>query len=336
MALTSIGDLTQHFLGRAHNVSLRTRMTSLTKELTTGQVADQVKHLSGDTARLATLDRGLSMASAYGNAAKELGHSLGSMQIVLDRFDSGRDLLMTQLLTVGSGSAPSQMDAAADAASAGFIDAVNTLNTQIAGKAMFAGTADGSAALADPQAMLADIAATVAGAPNAAAVSNAIDIWFDDPTGGFATVGYLGDSGAYARRPVGLSEAIGIEARADDAELKLVLKAAAKAAMSGAMGPLSDGSERAVLVQVAGNELLTAGSEVAAVQARIGMGEARAEMARANHSAQHTAWSFARNDLVGADPFETASALQETQLQLETHYTLTARLARLTMTEYLR
>jgi len=39
---------------------------------------------------------------------------------------------------------------------------------------------------------------------------------------------------------------------------------------------------------------------------------------------------------VNADPFETASTLQAVQLQLETHYAMTARLSRLSLAEYLR
>ena len=65
-------------------------------------------------------------------------------------------------------------------------------------------------------------------------------------------------------------------------------------------------------------------------------GEARVEDAAARLSARGTALEIARNDMSAADPYETATKLQNVQLQLETHYTLTARLSRLSLTEYLR
>jgi flagellar hook-associated protein 3 FlgL len=43
-----------------------------------------------------------------------------------------------------------------------------------------------------------------------------------------------------------------------------------------------------------------------------------------------------RQSLIGADPYESATRLQETQARLEALYTITARTARLSLTEYLR
>ncbi|PQO24558.1 flagellar biosynthesis protein FlgL, partial [Rhodobacteraceae bacterium WD3A24] len=78
------------------------------------------------------------------------------------------------------------------------------------------------------------------------------------------------------------------------------------------------------------------GPALGALEGRVGAAEARVERAAARNSAEATAMESARNDLVGRDPFETASALQETTARLEKIYTVTARLSRLSLLEFLR
>jgi len=86
----------------------------------------------------------------------------------------------------------------------------------------------------------------------------------------------------------------------------------------------------------AGEALIAGAGNLVQLRASVGSAEARVEEASARLSARETALEIARNDMSAADPYETASNLQEVQLQLETHYTLTARLSRLSLTEYLR
>jgi flagellar hook-associated protein 3 FlgL len=44
----------------------------------------------------------------------------------------------------------------------------------------------------------------------------------------------------------------------------------------------------------------------------------------------------ARSKIISADPYETASALEAVQFQIETLYVLTARTSQLRLTDYLR
>ena len=53
------------------------------------------------------------------------------------------------------------------------------------------------------------------------------------------------------------------------------------------------------------------------------------------NAAEASALQIARNGLVAADPYDTATAIQAVQTQIETLYTLTARLSRLSLTDYL-
>lgn len=336
MGLMSIGDLSSHFVARRQNFMLKSRLATLSQELSTGQVADIAKHLGGGGSRLAAIDRGLSVAEGFERSASETADMLALMQITLGRVEDRRQSMSNTMLHITPTGPADLVDAAAQSGREGFADVAHALNARFASRGLFAGAATDGAALADPEVMLADLSAAVAGATDAAGVEAAVDAWFTNPTSGFATLGYLGSTGPNMVRRIDQGQDVSIDVRADSPELVEILKASALAAMAGTDGPVLPNEERAALVRSAGDALLSAGHGLVAVQARIGSEEALVEEIRAGHSAQRTAWEMARQGMVAADPYETATALQEVELQLETHYTLTARLSRLRLTEYLR
>lgn len=73
------------------------------------------------------------------------------------------------------------------------------------------------------------------------------------------------------------------------------------------------------------------------VETRAGLGavENRIEEATARNSAERTATSMARLELVGADQFETATRYENTRAQLESLYAITVRSSRLSLVEYM-
>lgn len=336
MGLTSIGDLSSHFVAQRHNFMLKSRLATLSQELSTGQVVDVTRHLGGDGSRLLAVDHGLTLVEGFERTAGETADMLAMMQIALGRVEDHRQSMTDNLLPVTASSSVEQIDEAARSGREGFADVVHALNARFASRSLFAGAATDRAALDDPEVMLADLSVAVSGATDAATVEAAVDAWFSDPLGGFAAIGYLGSTGPNMVRRVDPGQDIDISVRADAIELRAVLKGAALAAMAGPDGPTLPKEERATLIRNAGEALLSAGQGLAEVQARIGYDEARIEEVRASHSAQKAAWELVRQEMVAADPYETATALQEVELQLETHYTLTARLSRLRLTEFLR
>ena len=114
------------------------------------------------------------------------------------------------------------------------------------------------------------------------------------------------------------------------------MKALAKGALAADSNLTLSLDTRRSLQQTAGVDLLSTASPIANLQARLGHAEQQVEQASVRISAQQSSYGIARNDLVSADPYETATRLQAVQQQLETQYTLTARLSRLSLTEYLR
>ena len=95
-------------------------------------------------------------------------------------------------------------------------------------------------------------------------------------------------------------------------------------------------AERAKLALASGEAAIAARDGLTSLRARIGLAEERIDHASTRIAAERTALEIARNDIVGADPYETATKLQEVERQLQTLYTMTGRMSELSLTNYLR
>ncbi|MGR3631647.1 MAG: flagellin [Limimaricola soesokkakensis] len=335
MSLTSLGDGSRHFLMRNQGVALRHRLDGLVSALSSGRAADPVAAMGRDATRLATTRSAHGATEAYGRVAAETGQRLALMQTALGELDGLREALAGQLVLVGETSADGVLSNMGRSAEQGFEAVVSALNRRMGGTALFAGRDGDATALAPPGEMLDAIRATLPPQPGAEALRVAVSDWFDLPGGGFESAGYLGDAEGHATPRIGAGETVALAARADDPAPRMVMKALALATLAGeaeAMG----GAARGALIREAGTMLLSAGSGMTESRAALGAAEATVEATSARHAARATALGLMQNQMIAADPYATATALQEVQTQLETHYMLTARLSELSLTRYLR
>lgn len=324
MALSSIGDLAQQFVMRRNSAVLKERMNALTNELSTGQKSDLAAALGGDRMRLASADRDLRLIGSHKAAANGLSQMLSIMQTTLDQVDTLRSDLGNQLTAAIS---DSDVESGIVAAEDTFRAVVSALNVRVNDTSLFAGTTTDTNALPDAGDMLTALRGAVAGLTTVADVSNAVSGWM-------SANGYAGDTGDLMTRGIGDGTTVTIAARADDQSLQAILTSAAMAAVAGDADLDADAQHE--LVRTAGETLLGQGSALAALQGRLGQSEAQIETGLSHLSARETALGVIRNDLVAIDDYDVATQLQALQTQIETHYTLTARLGSLSLSEYLR
>lgn len=336
MTVTSIGDMRQFFQSNRANVVTKTALNTLVQELTTGQVADLNAHLGMGQSTLASYDRQLKMLGQFSQGNTETAQMLSVMQSSLGSIEQQRLEVGTALFTVNDASPPSHVDNVAEIAVSGFETTVTALNTRFAGRALFGGNQIASAPLASADVMLDALRIKISGSNNTADFKAAIDTWFDAPDGGFATIGYLGDANGQMTRSIGPDQTLDIDLRADDPAIRGTLKTFALAALANDPSSSLNIEDQRSLQQQAAGDLFSIAAPIAALQGRIGYAQGQLESASVNISSRETSFSIARTDLVSADPFETATRLQAVQVQLETQYALTARLSRLSLTEYLR
>lgn len=336
MAPSSLGNLRQHLFTTRINTALKKEMQTLTSELSSGEKTDLTKHLGSQQTRLAGVDRQLNLLEQFSKGNQETEQLLSTMQSVLDKIDTDRSLGSDALLKIDDASLPHQVENASEIAKSSFVSVVSTLNTRFDERSLFGGRDLNTPPLEDAEQILSELRNLISGLSTTTDISNAIDAWFDTSGGGFETLGYLGDSEGFMSRAVNESSSFQVKLRADDPGVRAILKPLAKAALVGEDALSIPNSVVKEIQAQAGVELFSASAQIAGLQSRIGFSEALVEEATVRIAAERTSLSIARNEMVTADPYETASRLQNVQVQLEMHFTLTARLSRLNLTEYLR
>ncbi|SLN32176.1 flagellin [Pseudooctadecabacter jejudonensis] len=335
MSFSTLGDMRQSFQINQTSVRLKSQLDTLVSELTSGQKEDLTQHLGVQQSQVTGLDRKLDLLDRFAASNTQTGQTLTAMQSVLSTLEDQRLSASNALLPINVSSTPQQVSTAAQNARLSFEATIEGLNTRLGAQTLFAGTSVNSPALGDPGTILAAINATVAGASTVGEVEARIDAWFDDPAGGFESIAYLGGTENQIK-PVDENEDATISLRADDSMVRDLLKALTKGLIVDETSLSLSRAEKQDLQQRAGIDLVSVSADLANTQARLGQIESQVEEASVRIAAQQTSFGMARNDLVQADPFETATRLDALQVQLETHYTLTARLSRLSLTEYLR
>lgn len=334
MSLTTIGDLAQSFMLRRHTAGLKSSVQTLSNEMVTGLATDTAKKTHGDFAPLNAIDSSLARLSAYGAATSESGLFAQAMQTALATVEGMATELGPTLLTVANtGNAASVTNLGKDA-SQKFHTAVSAFNTRVGDRALFAGQATDAPALAPADTILAALDTVIAGAVSAADIETAMTTWFNDPAG-FAAVAY-GGGAALAPLPIAAGEQAEIGITVMDPAIRDTLKGLAMAAMLDRGALAGSASGRADLARRAGESLMTSQTDRAHLAAGLGIVEGQIEQASARNGAETTALNIARLGIVSVDPYETASKLEQTQTQLETLYSITARLSRLSLMDFLR
>lgn len=334
MATNTLGDLAQSASFRRHNLALQREITARGTEVTTGRVADPARALRGDLSPLAAVETSLTRIAAFETAAAEAELLAGGIQRVLERIDTAASDFAPTLLAAGSGSAQSLGNAIPSQARDQFEGALSALNTRLGDRSLLAGVATDQPAVADAGTILAALDAAVAGAAGVQEVIDRVSDWFDAPTG-FAATGYLGAAAA-GGIAISADDRVALDVTAADPAIVATLKGLAIAAMAGRTGVPDQPADRAALARAAGETLIGAQIDRSTLAARIGTAEGRIAAAASRNAAERSALELSRADLLGADEYDSATRLERAQTQIETLYAVTARLSRLSLTDFLR
>jgi flagellar hook-associated protein 3 FlgL len=335
MTPTSLGDLGQALQLRKDNLRLRSELQRLSTELATGQKSDPSASMSGDFGALGSIEATLARMTAYSVSAREAAMAASGTQAALELVQTNiTEFAGPALLTLG-GEVPALVDATARDARVRFDSVVSALNTRLADRALFAGSAVDGPALATSGAILDSLLLVTAGETTASGVETAVRAWFTTG-GGFEVDGYLGAAEPAAAVPIAEGEMAEQPVTAADPAIRDTLAAFAMAALLDRGALAGQPAERATLARRAGQSLLDAEAKVVDLRGDLGAREAQIDRAIARLETGRTALELARSEILEVDPFETATRLQMAEAQLEALYLLTARLSRLTLTEFLR
>ncbi|WP_136636002.1 flagellin [Pseudooceanicola onchidii] len=334
MSINTIGDLAQSYLLRRQNGDLKAQMGTLIEELSSGRTSDVARHLSGSYSYLADVERNLSLLEGYDSATNEARLFTDTMQNALEGFQKVASDLGLDLITASQSNMAPIITAISDRAAGDLDVMLSKLNTNIGGRFLFSGIDTDVAPVTNADTMLTALRTELAGATDLADIQTRLDTWFG-PGGGFETVTYQGSTTSLAPFALGRGETVDLDLRADDASTRALLKHTALAALAADDVLVFPADLRQQMIDAAGKGLSFEQSGVTQIRADLGYAQSRIEESATRISAERTSFQTARTELLAVDPYETVTRLEDVQFQLEGLYTITARLSRLSLTDYL-
>ena len=318
--------------------STRTKATLevVSSELSSGMKSNLVEATAGDLGKLFAIDRTISRLSSEVDAIQLAGGKSALAQTALGNIYENLVDFGPQLLSaVERGDMQSSKLIASDARHAlGAV--VTSLNVRYGRHSIFAGAALDQRAVAPTEVIISDISAIVAGAADSTAALAAIDDYFFSPAGGFETNVFLGatQNGPPFRGESG--EIIEYAQRADSFGIRNAIRALTIAVIASDAPNFLDTSDQVDLLREAGNSAIVATGDVTNLRETLGFAEGRIESAEARNRSMSGVFELERSSMISTDPYETATKFEALQIQLQTIYTITARLSNLSLTNYLR
>ncbi|WP_187428391.1 hypothetical protein ROLI_038930 [Roseobacter fucihabitans] len=334
MSSISLGDLAQSFMLQRRSVSLRENMSRLTDELSSGQVADVREVLSGNHNYLTGLERSLEVLDSYSVANAEVTYFTGAMQTALDSVQTFGSDLGLDLIMAGGGPIGVVSGNPSDNARIQLQGIIKSLNGDIAGRSLFSGTATDQAPLPSAEDLIAQVMTVVAGQTTPEDIVAAAEAWFADPAG-FDAMSYAGSTTALAPFVLSETERVTLDIRANDDALKELLLHTTVAALGSDPALGLDIPDQSKLFGITGIGLQSNQDQLTSLRAKIGFTEERIALISARNQAEGTSTEFARNTLLEADPFETATELESVQFHLQSLYAVTVRSSQLSLVNFL-
>lgn len=335
MTITSIGDLAQSLVLRSRAGEIKQAISQLTEELSTGRTADVAQRLGGDYSYLSDIEHNLKVLDGYALAASEAATFAGETQSSLERLHESTSSLSGALLLAGTEATDAARKHASAQAGSALETVVSTLNRSVAGRSLFSGTQTDHAPLATAQDLLGALKATVTGLSTSSEIMTAVETWFSDPAG-FASTMYFGGDIDLASIQIGPGEQVSVSLRADNAAFQNLMKNVAVAALAADPDLALSRSVQSELISGTGENLLGVGDVLIRMSADLGFAQARIEEAAIRSASARTGLQYARQDLLEADPFDTATRLESLQFHLESLYSATVRTSRLSLVNFLK
>ena len=335
MNFMPLPDLALNRLQQSQVSNLRAELQTASQELTTGLSADPAAKLNGNLAPLLAIDRSLALSDQriadLSLASNKAGFAQAQLSTLSDLADrTGLDLISA----VSSGDVVSTNAIAGQARTA--LDTVfGTLNATYAGRSLFSGAAEDRPALTGVDQLVADVAAIIDAGPTPADAEAAIEVYFNDPTGGFSTTIYAGSTSAAPSVALDDQARLAFLPRADDQSVRDLLRGLATTAAVASGAGAADPSNQSALLEQAGRQVFSAKTAIVALKAELGVSEEKLDESLGFQTSLSQTLEMSRNDLVAVDPYAAATRFTALEGQLASLYTVTARLSGLRLTNFL-
>ena len=331
----SLGDLAQTFMLQRRGAELKADFARVTEEVASGQVSDIKSVLRGNTGYLTDIENDLQTLTGYGVATVEAAQFADTSQTALELVQARVDRLSSVFVSNAPNAVGSILDQFTDDAEAEMATIVSALNTSSGGRSVFAGRATDQAALAGVDTILTGLRAATAIATTPEELRIEAERWFDDPAG-FAATAYTGTDDALVPFRLADDETVSMNVTANNAAFRDILMHVSVAVLSNDANFNFSTEDKQAIFQQAGQDLLGAQTDLTALRASVGTAQARIDEISTRNATQENALSIARNALLQVDPYEAATELEAVQFQLQSLYTVTARMSDMSFVNFVR
>jgi flagellar hook-associated protein 3 FlgL len=334
MKVTGSSDLGRLTALKRSTAETRAALANAGTEMTTGLNTSRYDATSGNITRIFAIERALDRNEVFGD-------TIALTEVRVDTAQNALGLMLTPLqdLSASLPSAVSMGDTQASLVHArsarnALTDTISALNTQSGGLSLFAGTATDGPAVAPAATILADLDALAAAAATPADAIASINAYFA-PGGAFLGTRYLGSATDLAPVDVGEGRRIDYALRADAGEFVDALRSEALAAVVAGGAFAGDIDAQMEMLSAAGTAMLTSKEGILDLRSAVGVTQQALEDAKAARTAEKDTLDLARNAIMTVDPTEAASVYQALETQLQTIFTVTARLSDLSYVKYM-
>lgn len=334
--MRAIGDLAAFMLASQLQASLRKSADTAAHQATTGLAKDKARHLGGSSMALSLLDRKAQLLEEHQRGIAELAVFASSTQTVLGKIQDQSLELAKRLSVTSQLKELTTLGTLSNSAAQVFVDVVDALNTEVAGRYLFSGVATDRPPLPGGLDLLSMLKEDLAGISSPDAAMSAINSWFNAPTGAFETMVYAGSVSGFAQRPIGPDATVVFGLRADGDTVRHLLTALATAAVASDASLEFSTTDQQTMLDQARKDLGDADRNLIEERAGVGLTEATIATSRRETDIDLNRLAFDRTSLLGVDQFEAASEFEAAQQQLDTFYRIAARQSRVSLAEYLR
>ncbi|WP_108836767.1 flagellin [Tateyamaria sp. Alg231-49] len=331
----SLGDLAHSFMLQRRGAELQAEFSRVTEEVASGQVSDIKSVLAGNTGYLIDIENNLQALTSYAVATVEAAQLADATQAVLELVNTSVEQLNSVLVAMPSSAQGAILDQFSNDAEIEMATIVSALNTTSGGRSVFAGLATDRSALEGVGVILDALRAATATATTPDELKTLAEQWFDDPLG-FTAVAYTGTDEALAPFRVGDNETVSVNVTANDSALRDILMNVSVAVISKDEAFGFSTIERQDLLRDSGEGLFQVQTDLTAIRASVGFAQARIDAVSTRNATEENGLLIARAALLQVDPFEAASELEAVQFQLQSLYTVAARMSDMSFVNFIR
>ena len=322
-------------------LSLQTTRTKIafeevSKELSTGKKDDLITATGGDLGALFAMERTLSRLESEFEAINLAEGKASLTQISLGSIHDNIVEFGPQLLSaVERGDYLSSRLIAGDAKSTlGAV--VTSLNAKYGRHSVFAGAGLDQRAISSVDDIINDISVIVVGAASTTDALLEIEEYFYSAGGGFEVNIFTGSAldASPLRREGGT--VVEYAQKADSFGIRKTIQALSMAAVGSDASNFSGAVVQGDLLREAGHVSIQATADIIELRETLGFVEGQIEAEKVRNQAMSAVFELEHSAILSADPYETVTKFEALQGQLQTIYTVTARLSNLSLTNFLR